>query len=127
MAINQKISIFISSLILTIITLRFFLSIFPSANLNISRYNIHHLYVGSFLVIVASIFFITNIINNFVIALAGFGSALVLDEIIYLIATDGSDSAYLTAISLYGAIILTAIILLITGIAYYTSKQKVRE
>ena len=127
MDIKKRTSIFISALIITLIVLRIFLSNFPSANLDIGKYNIHHLFVGAFLIIVAIIFFVFNIVNNFLIALAGFSSGLILDEIVYLIATDGSDASYFTSVSLLGAITSTAIIIVITFIGYKITQQKVRE
>ncbi len=127
MDIKKRTSIFISSLLITLIVLRIFLSIFPSANLDIGKYNIHHLFVGAFLIIVAVIFFVFDIVNNFLIVLAGFSSGLILDEIVYLIATDGSDASYLTAVSLLGVIISTSIIIVITFIGYKITQQKVRE
>ena len=127
MLIKSRIKIFISSLLLTTSLLRIFLILFPATNLNFGKYNIHHLFIGAFLVVVALVFFILDIVNNIVIVLAGFSSALVLDEIVYLIATDGSDKAYLTPISLWGAIILTAIVLIFTVFLYRYNKQKVGE
>ena len=127
MDIKKRTSIFIGSLLITLIVLRIFLSIFPSSNLDIGKYNIHHLFVGAFLIIVAVIFFVFGIVNNFLIALAGFSSGLILDEIVYLIATDGSDASYLTAVSLLGVIISTSIIIAITFIGYKITQQKVRE
>ena len=127
MQIKSQIKIFIGSLILTLMIIRFFLFLSPSVNLNIGSYNIHHLYLGAFLIIVSLIFFILNIVNKFIIVLAGVSSALVLDEIVYLIATDGSDKAYLTPISLGGTIILTAIVLIFTVFLYRYNKQKVGE
>ncbi len=38
--------------------------------------------------------------------IAGVGMGLVLDEWVYLIATDGSDSAYLTPVSFWGGLIM---------------------
>ena len=96
MTIDQRIKIFIRSLIITLIAVRTYLFFFPSANLNIGKYNVHHLYIGAFLIIIVLIFFIFNIVNKFTVTIAGISSALVLDEIVYLIATDGSDAAYLT-------------------------------
>jgi hypothetical protein len=36
----------------------------------------------------------------------GSGAAMVLDEVVYLITTDGSNQAYLTPMSLWGAVVL---------------------
>ena len=127
METKQKIKIFLISLLATLFLLRLFLTFSPSTNLNLGKYNIHHLFVGSFLVVILLIFFIFNIINNFTILLAGIGSALVLDQIIYLIATDGSDEAYLSAVSLWGAVTLTAIILILAIILYNQQKHKLKE
>ena len=127
MLIKSRIKIFVTSLILTLSIIRIFLFFFPSTNLNLGKYNIHHLFVGAFLVVIALIFFILNVVNNFIVVLAGISSALILDEIIYLVATDGSDTSYLTAISLWGAIISTAIILLFTIILHNLQKHEVRK
>ena len=113
MELKKRLSIFTISLLFTIVLLRVFLSILPSTNLNFLGYNVHHLFVGSFLVVVSLVFFIFNIVNNFTIILSGISTALVLDEIVYLIATDGSDNSYLSSVSLFGAIILTSIILIL--------------
>jgi hypothetical protein len=39
----------------------------------------------------------------------GVGSAMVLDQIVFLITTDGSNASYLKPVSLWGAIILEAL------------------
>ena len=124
MKLNQRVSLFTGSLVITIILLRIFLQFSPSANLDVFGHNIHHLLVGSFLAAVLSVFFIFNIVNNLTIMLSGISSALVLDEIVYLIATDGSDASYLSYVSLFGAIILTAIILILTIVLYNLQKHK---
>ena len=127
MEIKQRVNIFVGSLLATLIALRIFLTFSPTTNFNFLGYNIHHLFIGAFLIVVLLIFFIFGIVNNFIIILSGVSSALVLDEIVYLIATDGSDITYLSTVSLYGAIVLASIILLIALILYKTSKQKVRQ
>ena len=122
METKHRIKIFTISLIATLILLRLFLTFSPSTNLNFFGHNIHHLFIGSFLVVVVLVFFISNIVNKFTIILAGIGSALVLDEIVYLIATDGSDISYLSSVSLFGAIVLTAIILILAVVLYNQQK-----
>ena len=123
---NLRLKIFIVSIVLTLTILRIFLFIFPSANLNLGYYNIHHLYIGAFLIIISLTFFILGIVNKPVIIFAGISSALVLDEIVYLIATDGSDTHYNTVISLVGAVILTTTIIAFVFILHNINKKKVR-
>ena len=127
MELKKRLSVFITSLLFTIVLLRVFLSISPSTNLHFFGYNIHHLFIGAFLIVITLILFLFDIINKFTIMLAGISSALVLDEIIYLIATDGSDASYLTLTSLWGAIFLTGIILIFAIILYNQQKHKFKK
>ena len=124
MHLRQRIKIFVISLIATLAIFRIFLFIFPSINLNVGKYNIHHLFVGALLLILVLLLFIFNVFNRFTIISAGFSSALVLDQIVYLVATDGSDKSYLTKVSLFGMVILTSVILILTIILYSLNKQK---
>lgn len=127
MKLKQRVSLFIGSLIITIIILRIFLQLSPSTNLDVGVYNVHHLFIGAFFAVIAVVLLLFNIVNRAVIIIAGISSALVLDEIIYLIATDGSDVSYLTAVSFWGSIVMTLIILFLIIVLYYFNKQKVIE
>lgn len=124
MNIKKKISLFLVSLLLTLFLLRIFLYFFPSTNFNVGSYNIHHLYLGSFLIIVLAILLLFEIANNIVVILSGLSSALILDELIYLIVTDGSDKSYLSSVSLVGVIVVTSIIFMVTGFIYCIKKLK---
>ena len=119
---KKRLRVFIISLLFTLVLFRAFLSVLPSANLNFFGYNIHHLFIGAFLTVILLLLFSVGIINKITIILAGISSALILDEIVYLIATDGSDASYLTAVSLWGAITLIAIILTLAIILYNAKK-----
>ncbi|MEK9166255.1 MAG: hypothetical protein AAB846_00810, partial [Patescibacteria group bacterium] len=110
--------LFIATLLTTLFTARVSLFISPLSNLNLGSYNIHHLFPSAFLLVITVIFLIIGIRNKPVIMLAGVASALVVDEIIYLIATDGSDLAYLTPVSFWGAVTLTLVVLL-TAVTCY--------
>lgn len=48
---------------------------------------------------------------------------MVLDEVVYLITTDGSNAAYLTPISLWGAVVLVGIATVGLGIAFVVSRE----
>ena len=75
-------------------------------------YNIHHLFTGAILLIFSTLLLVNRINNKLVIMVSGIGT-LIADQIIYLIATDGSDAAYLSAVSLNGAIVLGILIIII--------------
>jgi hypothetical protein len=85
----------------------------PDSDLFIAGYNVHHLYIGAVLAIPAA--FVTAFVPHAswvrwcALVLLGSGSAMVLDQVIFLITTDGSNASYLKPISLWGAIILEAL------------------
>lgn len=100
-------------MILVFVALRVYLTLFPSSNLDIGPYNIHHLFTGVLLLIACSLPLILRSPNGatrwILAAGVGAGLGLVLDEWIYLIVTDGSDSAYLSDESLWGAVVFIAV------------------
>lgn len=124
--LNQRIAYFFGSMLITLLLLRIPLYIYPHLNLNVGSFNIHHLFPGTFLLIIVILFFLFDYCNKYIIVLAGISSALILDEIIYLIFTDGSDLSYLTLVSLFGMIILVCIIALIAGGLYYGKNNRKR-
>jgi hypothetical protein len=76
-------------------------------------YLLHHLYTGALLVIGAA-FLLAFASNNRLVAMAtrvilGIGSALVLDEVIYLVMTQASDTDYVSSVSLWGSVVLTGL------------------
>ena len=103
----------IASIILTFIFLRVSLYISPNSNFDIGQYNIHHLYTGILVLTIAVIpLLLSEAKTKFadvLIIMFGIGLSMVLDEWVYLIATDGSDASYLTSVSLWGGVIVTGL------------------
>ncbi|TDI75748.1 MAG: hypothetical protein E2O84_03875 [Bacteroidetes bacterium] len=101
------------SMLGTVLLTRVVLHKFPDLNFVVGGFNIHHLYTGAALLIGSGLPLILRSPGGrqrWVLTTAfGIGLALVLDEWIYLIMTDGSDAAYLSLPSLAGAILLTGI------------------
>lgn len=124
MELKQKVLFYLIPFLATIILTRIYLYIFPFTNLDLGQYNIHHLFLGSFLLVITTILFIFEINLSYILALSGISSALIVDELTYLIATDGSDLAYLTPVSLVGAIILTTLIVTLVGGLYYVKQKR---
>ncbi len=110
--ITKRSLLLIGSLIGTFIFFRVTLYISPNSNFDVAGYNIHHLYTGIVILTLAVIPLILfnrlgRIVDVLIIAF-GIGLSLVLDEWVYLIATDGSDTAYLTPVSFWGGVIAIA-------------------
>lgn len=119
---NKKYVFFLTFFVGTIIFLRLFLFFFPNVNLTISGVNIHHLYLGVLIFILLVPFLLVESKSSLIPVLLGLGSALTVDELTYLVATDGSDLAYFSSISWTGAVVLTLIIL---GITLFYFRRKI--
>ena len=124
MQVNTKrLALFSISFLLTFIILRLSLYISPGTNLDILGYNIHHLYTGLVLIVIAAIpLIIFKADNNFLncaTVLFGVGLSLALDEWVYLITTDGSDSSYWLPISVWGGIIAILMTLVYTFLTVF--------
>ena len=95
------------------VIVRVSLHLAPNSNFNVAGYNIHHLYTGILLLVVAAIPLALRVGEGKIqIALTlvfGAGIALILDEWVYLITTNGSDDSYLLPISLWGALIMVGL------------------
>jgi hypothetical protein len=76
-------------------------------------YLLHHLFTGALLVIVAA-FILAFAPRDRLLAIGarvalGVGTALVLDEIAFLVMTQASDDDYVSAVSLGGAVLLISL------------------
>ena len=98
------------SMTVTFALLRVFLNFSPNTDLNVGRYNIHHLFTGLLLVAVGGIplAIFQGASRKLVLARLVFGAGLgmALDEWVFLIATDGSNASYLLPVSFWGGVIV---------------------
>ncbi len=128
MTFNKKRAVLILvSLVLTFVVLRLYLYFSPGTNLDIASYNIHHLFTGLLLIVLAGIplvlFHDNNRMLDFASVLFGAGLSMALDEWIYLIATDGSDKSYLLAASFWGAVVMIGLTVGYILVFIFASKQ----
>ncbi len=92
---------------------RVYLSFNPYTNFDIGQYNIPHLFTGILLFTLGAI--PLALINSrrrwldLARVVMFIGLSLVLDEWVYLIATDGSDDMYLSAVSWWGSGIMISL------------------
>ena len=92
-------------------------------------YLVHHLFTGALIVIPAAFVLAFGARNRLLAVLApvflGIGSAMVLDEITYLIATKATDEDYVSAVSLCGAIMLISLAAALLFVLYRFHRDKV--
>ena len=107
---RRRLRVFLIAFLLTFTLTRLSLVFRPNADFNLFGYNIHHLYTGSLVLTACVLPLLLGVAGPRValplVAGSGVGLSLVLDEVVYLIATDGSNASYLTRVSWIGAVIL---------------------
>lgn len=110
-AISDR-ALLIAGLVGTFALMRASLFLRPNADLNLGGYNIHHLHTGVLITTLCAIPLAVasprGLARKVLVAGLGVGLSLALDEVVYLIATDGSNASYLTPISWIGGIVLVA-------------------
>ena len=125
---SLRAKILVLSIVSTFIIIRFILYLYPNADFNLFGYNIHHLYTGIILITLSGIPLILisakHRIMDLITVVFGIGLSLVLDEWIYLIATDGTNDSYFTPISYIGGIVFLVFTSLYIGILYFFFSKK---
>ena len=115
---TRRLVILLVALLGTFLVVRAGMLLRPDADVFVAGFNIHHLYTG---VIVLTICVIPLVVGapkprtaDLLVGGLGVGLSLALDEVVYLIATDGSNQSYLTPVSWIGG---ATLILLASGYA----------
>lgn len=104
----------------TVVVLRLWLHASPNSDFDIGGYNVHHLFTGLLLIAAGGVplAVFRGSTRTLDVALVTFGAGLgmALDEWVYLIATDGSNAAYLLPVSLWGAVIVVGLACVYAGL-----------
>jgi hypothetical protein len=105
--------VLVSAMVGTFVALRAWLAISPNADLTVGGFNVHHLFTGILVAMAAGIPLVLRVVRRErrrpLIAAFGVGVALMLDEWVYLVVTDGSNAAYLTPVSFWGGVVTVGI------------------
>ncbi len=125
---TRRARLVVSTLIATFVVVRLMLHMSPNSDFDVGGYNIHHLFTGILLLtsggIPLALFPGRSLLLDLSSVLFGAGLALVLDEWVYLIATDGTNASYLLPVSLRGGIVMVALAVLYVGILYLVSNER---
>jgi hypothetical protein len=113
--IDPRLRIFVATLLVTFAGFRLVLHLRPNIDFVVGGYDVHHFYTG---VLLMAVFGIPAVLANRPLSwlhVAGFGigTAMALDEWIYLITTDGTNASYITSWSLW-----TGGVMVLMGVAY---------
>lgn len=106
---RHRAKLVLGSLLATFFVVRLALWRSPDSDFDIAGHNVHHLFTG---VVLAALSGIPLALRNgrsraldVACVAFGIGLALALDEVVYLIATDGSNASYLTPVSFWGGVV----------------------
>ncbi len=105
-------NILLLSTLATFLVLRGSLFLSPNSDFNVAGYNIHHLFTGVLVMFAGGVWCVLGSRGWLPIAVFGAGSGLALDEVVYLIATDGTNAAYLTRVSFIGGVVTMTLALI---------------
>ena len=110
---RQTFRLILLPLLATFACQRLFLHLVGVHHVYPGGYLVHHLFFGILLVLPAAFTLalgprsrLTAMLSRVVL---GIGSAMILDEIVYLAATEASDGDYISALSLRGAIVFISL------------------
>ena len=110
MSDRHRARLILASLLSTFVVVRLALWRSPDSDFDIAGYNIHHLFSGVLMMTAGGLPLVLRAGRSRGLDAAcvvfGAGLALALDEVIYLIATDGSNASYLLPVSFWGAVIV---------------------
>jgi hypothetical protein len=130
-AIRKNGIVLLCSMSLTFAILRVYLHFSPDTDLNIGRYNVHHIFTGLLLIVAGGIPLAILDASTRLLEPArwifGAGLGMALDEWVYLIATDGSNASYLLPVSFWGGVVVIGLALAYTATLMLLSKRDDRK
>jgi hypothetical protein len=110
---RRRARLILASLLVTFVVIRLALWRSPDSDFDIAGYNIHHLFTGVLLATAGGIPLILRSGRSRALDAAcvvfGVGLSLSLDEVVYLIATDGSNASYLLPVSFWGGVVFVGL------------------
>jgi len=110
----------------TVFSLRLYLHLVHVRHVYPGGYLVHHLFIGALIQIPAA-FLLAFGTRHRVLARAalGVGTGLILDEVVYLVATQASDADYVSRRSLVGSLILISMAVIFLAILYFRHRDEV--
>ena len=125
-AARRALTLLLASMVGMFAVLRASLALSPNSDFNVLGYNVHHLFTGILIVTASAIPLALGTrpgrLRGVLVVALGVGLGLVLDEWVYLIATDGSNVSYLLPVSLWGGVIAVGVAAVYAMLWYVMSR-----
>src|ERR1700752_828395 len=109
----------------TVFSLRLYLHLVHVRHIYPGGYLVHHLFIGVLIQIPAAFLLAFGTRHRVLARIAlGVGTGLILDEVVYLVATRTSDADYVSRISLSGPLVLISIAVIFLVILYFRHRDE---
>jgi hypothetical protein len=116
---KQTLLLIVAPMLATVISLRLYLHLVHVRHIYPGGYLVHHLFVGVLIQIPAAFLLAFGTRQRVLARVAlGIGTGLILDEFVYLVATQASDADYVSRLSLAGAIVLVSLAVIFLLVLY---------
>jgi len=122
---KQTLLLIVVPMLATVCSLRLYLHVVGVRHIYPGGYLLHHLFIGVLLLVPAAFLLAFGTRHRVLARLAlGVGAGLILDEVVYLVATDGSDSGYVSRTSLIGSMVLISMAVILLLILYFRHRNE---
>ncbi|MGP0019918.1 MAG: hypothetical protein ACLPHP_15210 [Candidatus Sulfotelmatobacter sp.] len=116
---RQTLLLVLLPMLATVVSLRLYLHLVHVRHIYPGGYLVHHLFVGVLILVPAAFLLAFGVRHRVLARVAlGVGTGLILDEVVYLVATKGSDADYVSRLSLQGSIVLVLLAVIFLLILY---------
>jgi hypothetical protein len=107
---RQTLLLILVPMLATVVSLRLYLHLVQVQHIYPGGYLVHHLFLGVLIQIPAAFLLAFGTRHRVLARVAlGVGTGLILDEVVYLVATGATDADYVSRISLVGSAVLVSL------------------
>jgi len=116
---KQTLLLILLPMLATVFSLRLYLHLVHVRHIYPGGYLLHHLFIGVLIQVPAAFLVAFGVRHRVLARVAlGVGTGLILDEVVYLVATKGSDADYVSRLSLQGSIVLILLAVIFLLVLY---------
>jgi hypothetical protein len=122
---KQTLLLILLPMLATVFSLRLYLHLVHVRHIYPGGYLVHHLFVGVLIVVPAALLLAFGTRHRVLARVAlGVGTGLILDEIVYLVATQASDADYVSRTSLVGSLVLVSLAVIFLLVLYALHREE---
>jgi hypothetical protein len=122
---RQTLFLILVPMLASVICLRLYLHLVHVRHFYPGGYLVHHLFIGLLIEIPAAFLLAFGTRYRVLARLAlGVGTGMILDEVVYLVATKGSDADYVSRVSLIGSCSLVALAAIFLVLLYLAHRDE---